>query len=124
MQLTWRALVYGFLVWLVPFVVAVSVFPIRSSSRALFESIMAVVVTLAVVVFAGLYFRRVEASYRKEGMLIGLLWLAMSIGIDLPLFSSGPMKMPLSSYMADIGVTYLIIPIVTIGFGLVLQAKG
>jgi len=27
----------------------------------------------------------------------------------------GPMQMSLSTYMADIGVTYLIIPVVTLG---------
>jgi len=110
--------------WLIPFVVAVLVFPFRSSFRPLFESIMAVAVTLAAVLLANLYFRRVEASFLKEGVLLGLLWLLISLGIDLPMVAEGPMKMTLADYMADIGLTYLIIPIVTTGFGHLLATKA
>jgi hypothetical protein len=109
--------------WLIPFVVAVLAFPFRSSLRPLFESIMAVAVTLAAVVLANLYFRKVEASYLKEGVFLGLVWLLISLGIDLPLVAEGPMKMTLADYMADIGLTYLIIPTVTIGFGHLLATR-
>ena len=39
------------------------------------------------------------------------------------LFSEGPMKMPFADYIKDIGLTYLIIPMVTLGFGYLLQQK-
>lgn len=57
-----KSLLFGFLVWLIPFIVSVAIFPIRTSSRALFESIMPVVITICVVVFAVLYFRGLEGS--------------------------------------------------------------
>ncbi len=47
-----KAVLYGFLIWLTAFVVAFLIFPLRESSRPLFESIMPVVVTLATVAFA------------------------------------------------------------------------
>ena len=46
----------------------------------------------------------------------GILWLLLSILIDAPLMLfGGPMKMSISAYMADIGVTYLCIPVITWG---------
>jgi len=50
-----RALGFGFLAWLSPFVVAFLVFPFRESARPLFESIMAVTVTATAVVLGLTY---------------------------------------------------------------------
>lgn len=113
-----RAAVFGILIWLIPFVTAFVIFPLRESARPLFESIMPVVVTIATVAFAVLYFRRVRMSHVREGILLGALWYAICVVIDLPLMLTGPIGMSLGEYMADIGLTYLIIPAVTIGLGL------
>lgn len=113
-----KAVLFGFLVWLIAFVVAFLIFPIRESARPLFESIMPVVVTVATVAFALLYFRRVTAGFVKEGTVLGCLWLAINVIIDLPLMLTGPIDMTLGEYVADIGLTYLIIPAVTVGIGL------
>ncbi len=111
-----KALLYGFLLWLIPFVVAVAIFPLREAQRPLFESIMPVVLAAGAVVFAALYFKDVAGSLR-EGALLGLTWLGISIAIDLLMFMWGPMKMSFANYMMDIGVTYLIYPAVAAGFG-------
>lgn len=119
-----RAIFYGFLIWLIPFIVAFVIFPLRESARPLFESIMPVAVTVAVVVFGVAYFKRVERGFVKEGVLLGLVWLAVSILIDAPLMLlGGPMKMTPGEYVADIGLTYLILPAVTIGMGAVLAGR-
>ena len=116
--------VFGFLTWLIAFVVSVLIFPIRASQRPLFESIMPVVVTLCAVLFAILYFRNLKAGFAQEGVLIGVAWFIINLAIDLPLFLlESPMQMSFADYMMDIGVTYLIIPIVTLGFGFLLQRK-
>lgn len=116
---------FGFLTWLIPFVVSVLIFPLRTSHRPLFESIMPVVVTVCAVLFAILYFRNLKAAFLQEGVLIGVAWLIVNIVIDLPLFMlEGPMKMSFAEYMMDVGVTYLIIPAVTIGVGFLLQQKA
>lgn len=50
-RISWgRVLGFGILVWLVPFVVALAVGPLKTSWRSLFESIMPVVVVATVVV--------------------------------------------------------------------------
>ncbi len=122
-----KAILFGFLVWLSAFVVAFLIFPLRESSRPLFESIMPVVLTTASAVFAVLYFRVVSGGYLREEVTLGLVWLAINVLIDLPLMlAGGPMQMTLGTYLADIGLTYLIIPAVTIGIGLGCEdvAKG
>ena len=118
------ALLYGFFVWLIPFIVAFLIYPIRTSNRALFESIMPVVVTVAVVLFLISYFRKVEVNFLKEGILLGVIWFAISLVIDLMLFMpESPMKMSFVDYLMDIGLTYLIIPTISIGMGYLLERK-
>lgn len=114
-----KAVLFGFFVWLSAFVAAMLIFPLRESSRPLFESIMPVVLSSATAGLAVAYFRGVTRDYVKEGVLLGCLWLAINLAIDAPLMLlGGPMKMTLAEYLADIGVTYLLIPAVTIGIGL------
>lgn len=116
-----RALLFGFLVWLVPFIVAFVIFPLRESSRPLFESIMPVAIATVVVGLGVTYFHVVNGNFVREGLLLGLLWLAISVLIDAPLMLlGGPMRMSLSQYVADIGATYLMIPVITLGLGVTL----
>lgn len=118
-----RALLFGFLLWLIPFIVAFFIFPLRESERPLFETIMAVTVTVAVVVLSILHFGKIEGGYLKEAVKIGILWFLISVVIDLLMFMWGPMKMTFLNYMYDIGFTYLIYPTVTVGFGYLLERK-
>ena len=113
---SWRRAVWlGLLVWLVPFVVSFALAPVRASWRPLFESIMPVVVS-AVVVACGLrYLRKAFRVSIGEGLALGILWLAISVLIDLPLMLSPPIRMPAVEYAADIGLTYLMMPIITAG---------
>lgn len=118
------ALLYGFLVWLIPFVVAFLIYPIKTSNRVLFESIMPVMVTICVVLFSVFYLRKVMADFFKEGILLGVIWVTISLAIDLAMFMpQSPMKMSFADYMMDIGVTYLIIPTICIGFGYLLDKQ-
>lgn len=114
-SLKW-VVVYGVLLWLIPFAISFAIFPLRNSERALFESVMAVTVTVCCVIFANLYFRQVTADFLREGALVGFLWLAISIVFDSPIFFGGPIQMSPLDYLKDIGVTYLIYPVITLGF--------
>jgi hypothetical protein len=112
---SWRSAIgYGLLVWLIPFAVAFGVFAIKESWRSLFESIMAVTLAATVVGCVWLYFRQRRASAR-EGLQLGLLWYLISVAIDLPLMLSPPINYTFSEYLADIGLTYVMIPIITTG---------
>ncbi len=117
------ALAYGFLLWLVPFAVAMALFSVRNSDRIFFETIMPVVITVTVVALSYLYFKDLTAAYLKEGIMIGVLWFAISIVLDLFMFSWGPMAMGPADYMKDIGLTYIVYPAVTTGIGYLLEKK-
>jgi hypothetical protein len=123
MKPVWKMLLFGFLVWLIPFVVAFSIFQVRNSDRPLFESIMPVVISVCVVLFSVLYFKKQKGKYLKDGIVIGFVWLAISIAIDLLMFMQGPMKMDFVDYVKDIGITYLMIPIITIGMGYLVEKQ-
>jgi hypothetical protein len=57
----------------------------------------------------------------REGILPGSFLFAVNIVFDLMMFLWGPMQITFSAYMNDIGFTYLIYPIITIGFGVFLN---
>lgn len=125
MKISLRTVIFfGILLWIIPFIVSVIVFPTKTFFAPFFETIMAVTVTLCVVIFAILYFKRVTADFIRIGIVVGVIWFAISIVIDLVLFlSPSPMQMSFPNYMMDIGLTYLIYPVVTIGFGYLLEHK-
>ncbi len=116
-----KVLLYGLLIWLLPFLVSVMIFPLHEAERPLFESIMPVVITACVVFFSVLSFRKTASNFLREGALLGMAWLAISLFLDLLLFMEGPMKMSPADYAKDIGLTYLMIPIITLGFGYLLE---
>jgi hypothetical protein len=111
-----RTVVLGVLVWLLPFVVAVAISPLRESSRPLFESLMAVTVTAVAVLIGLLYARKASLDTLAEGLTVGLVWFAVAVLIDAPLMLlGGPMLMTFAEYLADVGSTYLCIPVITMG---------
>jgi len=116
---------FGILIWLIPFLVSFVVFPLKDSNRPLFESIMPVVLTITVVTFSILFFKRVDKEFMKEGFIVGIVWFTISIVIDLFMFiPESSMHMPLVDYIMDIGLTYLIILVIPVGFGCILEKKN
>jgi hypothetical protein len=113
-MIVWRrAALLGFGSWLIPFVVGFLAFPLRKSNVTLFETCM----TLTVLVTAGCLFRRYfrdRAISTREALVVGLLWLAVNLVMDYPLFAYGPMKMQAATYYSQIGLDYLTYP--TFGF--------
>lgn len=112
-----KALLFGFLIWVIAFLVAFAIFPLRENARPLFESIMPVILSVVAVFFGLRYFRGVETAFVREGVLLGILWLAVNVVIDLPLMLTGPIAMSPSEYVGDIGLTYVILPVITSGLG-------
>jgi len=115
---------FGFLLWLIPFAVSVLIFPLRMSQRPLFESIMPVVIAIWTVFFSILYLSKKKSDLLKESIFIGIAWLLISIVLDLMIFIEGPLKMPIWDYVTDIAVTYLMIPVITSGFGYLMEHRS
>lgn len=112
-----KSFLFGLIVWVIPFIVAMIIFPLRETERPLFESIMPIVLCLTAIIMANIYFKNVELNFIKEGIYLGVLWFIMCIIIDQAFFSWGPQKMGFIDYVKDIGLTYVIIPVITIGTG-------
>jgi hypothetical protein len=105
-----RAILLGILSWVLPFAVSFALFPLRKSNPPLFSTLMFLVVLLAAGLLLRFYFRRRPARL-GEAALVGLLWLAMNLVFDYPMFAFGPMKMTPLAYYSEIGLVYLIFPL-------------
>ena len=112
-----KIVLYGFLLWLSVFAGSVVIFPVKASDPIFFETLISLILASATVVFGYLYFKTEKASWRSC-LRVGIIWILVNIAIDLPLFSYGPMKRPIAEYMTDIGLTYLMIPIILLAFSL------
>ncbi len=131
MKSIWKIILFGFMIWLFPFFVSLLIFPLKETNLAFYETIMPLSITLITVVMATFFFRKIrkghlrhiQKQYLQMGITLGIIWVFICFFIDLLYFSFGPIKMTFSAYMSDIGFTYLIIPMITIGFGNMLERK-
>ena len=78
---------------------------------SVFETIITITLVLIGSLFLILYFKKFNDTDTIEGLKIGILFFIISITIDLFLFMEGPMKMSFYKYMLDIGLTYMVYPI-------------
>jgi len=114
---TLMMLVYGFLLWLTTFLISVVINPLKDTSVPLFDSLMPVALALLTLWFLYLYFKGVPRDFAKAGLVAGIVWLVMNVLLDQLLFARGPMQMSFADYVYDIGLTYLMIPVITTGAG-------
>jgi hypothetical protein len=120
-----KIVIFGFLLWLIPFIISFIIYPLKIGGSPLFESIMPIVITIMVVLLTYFYLITIETDFIKEGIKIGIIWFIINVIIDLFIFlPPNVMHMSFSNYMADIGITYLIIPTITIGMGIVAANKS
>jgi hypothetical protein len=116
----YRIGLYGLLSWAVPFAVSFLFYGPGGELMIplpLFKSLM-------VVVFGGLGAVLLVAAFRRcpptimNGLILGLSWLLINIALDLVILV--PMaKLPIGQYFYDIGLRYLLIPIMSTAMGAV-----
>ena len=120
-----KIVIFGFLVWLVPFIVSFIIYPLKFPMYSLFESILSVMIAIAAVTFSYFYLKSINNNYINEGLIIGVAWFLINIIINLLIFMPAiPMQMSFTDYIMGIGPKYLIIPAITIGFGYLAQNKS
>jgi hypothetical protein len=61
-----KIVIFGFVVWLVPFLVSFFIYPLKTAGNPLFESIMPLVITIMVVSLAYLYLENVNTDLIME----------------------------------------------------------
>lgn len=121
-----KNLLFGFMAWLVPFVAAFFFYSREGKlniDQLLFKNIMVVVGSVTGTILLILYFKKINQDYLKEGVMVGIIWLAVNIILDLLVLI--PMSgMTVSSYFTRIGLGYLAIPAMAIAVGASLANKN
>ncbi|MFH1684427.1 MAG: hypothetical protein ABIA67_06060 [Candidatus Margulisiibacteriota bacterium] len=113
---------YGLIVWVVPFISAIPLLGLMDTNLIFFKTLMIIIGGITSAVCAALYFDKIKKDYLKEGIILGLVWLAVNWLLDfaalLPLS-----KMPYGQYFAEIGLRYLAMPVFTVSIGYILEKK-
>ncbi|MDO8897966.1 MAG: hypothetical protein Q7V19_09980 [Bacteroidales bacterium] len=120
-----RNLLYGFLAWLIPFVASIFFYTEEGGLRIdifFFKTIMIIVGSISGAVLLISYFKRINKGYLKEGIYVGFTWFVINILLDLLVLI--PMaRMAISDYFLQIGLRYLVMPIMSIMIGAALEIK-
>ena len=108
---------YGFLVWLIPTIItsALIIFP---NITYFFDIVSALSLIISAAVFSYLYFKDVHMNFIKEGIIIGITWLILSIVFDLIMIIVGVSTISLTNYAFLVAPLYVIIPVITVSYGL------
>lgn len=123
MNFTLKTILYGILVWLVPFIIAI---PFYSPEGALlvdvhfFKTIMILAGGVIGAVLLTRLFSEISDRYVRKGWMIGGIWLVINwfldIGILLPLNG-----MDIPTYFGEIGLRYLMILIMSVMAGYITE---
>ena len=120
-----RNLLYGFLAWLIPFVASIFFFTKDgglSIDIFFFKTIMIIVGSISGAILLISYFKKINIGYLKEGIYIGITWFVINILLDLLVLI--PMTgMAISDYFLQIGLRYLVMPVMSIMVGVSLENK-
>lgn len=116
--ITPRTTLLGLASWLIPFAVSFPLF-VRTGrlliSQPLFRWIMALVGGASGAALLVMAFRRIVASL-ASGLALGCCWLAINVVLDLATLVL-LMEMPVDLYLYDVGLRYLLIPIISTSTG-------
>ena len=119
-----KNVLYGFLAWLIPFVASLFFYSKEGLTIDifLFKSIMIVVGSISAAILLVLYFKKISTAYLKEGIMVGMVWFGINILLDLLILIpiSG---MSIADYFTRIGISYLVMPAMSIAVGKSLENK-
>lgn len=117
-----KTVAYAIVLWAVPFLVAIPLLPLMKSDPTFFKTIMIVVGTATGSALAAIYFRGVTHDFLRQGIVLGVVWIAVNWLLDfailLPLSGMSPDR-----YFLEIGLRYLAILFTTTAIGYVLNAR-
>ncbi len=111
-----KILGFGLIVWLIPSIV--TFLASYLSGPYFFDVIAAVAIAVTVVVFTYLYFKDVSTHLVREGVIIGVAGVVVTVILDIVLIFLGINAIGFTEYAVYILPLYVIIPVITIGFGL------
>jgi hypothetical protein len=123
--LSWRVALFGVFSWLIPFLASFPFFDQTGQllvPQPLFKSLMVVVGSGVGVVLLAWAFRWVRPNL-TSGLLLGVYWLVINLVLDVAVLV--PMSgMEIGFYFYDIGLRYLVLPIVAAAMGAVAERRA
>jgi len=121
-----KILLFGIIIWLIPFITGFFFYTPdgqMSVDMYLFKTIMILVGNFTGVILAVIYLLKIEKNFLKESILIGLVWILINYILDFVILL--PMSgMDTGDYFVQIGLRYLLLPIISIAIGYLLQKKN
>ncbi|MDP9866340.1 MULTISPECIES: hypothetical protein [Streptosporangium] len=114
MRLPVRAVLYGlttWVVWVSLVVGAVEALPEAATGTALFVTLKTGALVTIVLGLALHYLRRAGGASTAEGLLLGLLWTAVLIVMDLCHYLMVPFDV--GAYFATVAPGYVVVPVLT-----------
>jgi len=116
---------FGVLAWLVPFVLSIFLYTPQGNpiiDVLFFKSIMIVTGGIVGAFLIVKYFEGIKKEQLKEGITIGVSWLMISYILDIVVLL--PMAgMDIATWFTQIGLRYLMMPIMSIMAGYILEKK-
>jgi uncharacterized membrane protein YpjA len=117
---------FGFITWLIPFIVSCFFYSREGEPLIdifLIKTIMIVLFSVVGALLLIIYFKGITGDHLKEGIIVGFVWLIINWVLDLVVLV--PMaKMGIATYFAQIGLRYLMIPIMSIAMGYLIEVKN
>jgi hypothetical protein len=117
-----RVFIFGFILWLIPFVLAIPLFQFIGSNRVVFKSIMSVILVITTCGCWIFYIKKIDTSFLRHALTASLVWVCLSVIPDLFAFIVG-FKMKPSVYFSEIALNYLAIPTILVSSAWVLETK-
>ena len=120
-----KILLFGILSWLIPFLVSIPLYPEGQSilDVQVAKSILIVIGGLVGVILALRYFRDVKGDFAREGLVLGIAWFVINSVLDILVLVS-LFGMDLLTWAGQIGIRYLLIPVITTGMGMAMELRG
>ena len=120
-----KNLLVAFLAWVIPFIISFSMYSPDGDLIVdifLFKSIMLIVGTSTWMMLLVSYFSAIDRCFIMQGILTGLVWMIVSIALDILILI--PMaNISFIDYFIQIGMRYLIIPIISASIAVILSRK-
>lgn len=75
---------------------------------------MGVILAITVVLVWNFYLKKIHSEFLKHSYVASCVWVLMSIVPDLFAFIGG-FQMEIQTYLSEIAISYLVIPVILIG---------
>lgn len=119
-----KTIFFGFLVWLVPFLISLPLVNRDGTYMInvyLFKTIMIISLSITSILLAVKLFNSLNFDYQKYGLISGFSWFFICIGLDLLLLMVGFFNVSIQNYFIQIGARYLPVLFYNIGIGYLLE---